>query len=111
MKKYLIDYETMHKNVKIIKEFSAKYYKERMILSGVVCELIGACSCDDYMKIVGELNTDENIGNYMAGLTATYGVERMKQVLDGIITFDEWMSTYLTDEGFKLYKKYMKKYA
>ena len=109
MKKYLIDYENMHKNVKIIKEFSAKYYKERMILSGVVCELIGACSCDDYMKIVGELNTDENIGNYMAGLTATYGVERMKQVLDGIITFDEWMN--LTDEGFKLYKKYMKKYA
>ena len=104
----MFTYEDIKTNYETIKEFCKAYRAELTVYAGVFCEEFGGCTYSDYVKFMNELSDEEFVGNYLNGLLTDTPVTDFRPILDGEITFGEYVKKYVDENVVNTYYEKMK---
>ena len=104
----MFTYENMKSNYETIKEFCHSYRVELTVYAGIIVEQLGGCTYSDYVKFMNELSDEEFVGNYLNGLLADTPVDDYRPILDGKMTFDEYVENCVGEDIVNIYYEKMK---
>ena len=104
----MLTYEDMKSNYEIIKGLCRSYRTELTVYAGILGEQLGGCTYSDYVKFTNELSDEEFVGNYLNGLLTDTPVTDFRPVLDGEITFGEYVKKYVDENVVNTYYEKMK---
>lgn len=104
----MFTYEEAKKRYSIIKEFCIKYRTELTYLGAVLAVEHGVFASEkDYIEYVQELSNHEFAGSMLTALQLDCVLESYKRVLNGEMTFEQYVKDIYTEEEIVRYLTYM----
>ena len=102
-----LNYEEMNANHEVITEFCSKYRPELIAIGGIIAERNGLANAHEYIRFMKDLSIDEFVGNYLVSLLNNNSVKMYRNVLDGKMTFTDFVKTQLGNELTKKFEKFV----
>ena len=104
----MLTYEGMKSNYEIIKGLCRSYRTELTVYAGILAEQFEGCTYSDYVKFMNELSDEEFVGNYLNGLLTDTPVDDYRPILDGKMTFGEYVENCVGEDIVNVYHEKMK---
>lgn len=92
----------LHERKEVIRKLTKKRRKELSVYGGVICDMAGLCSYDEYIEFMNSLTDDEFVGNYLILLMNEEGYSIWTKLIDDNVAFEDVIKScngeYFMDE-------------
>lgn len=95
----------LHERKEVIRELAKKRRKELTVYGGVICDMTGLCSYDDYIELINSLTDDEFVGNYFTLLMNKEGYDVWTKLIDDNVAFEDVIKSFNSEYFMNEYRK------